>query len=66
MLGNREDPSLILSRRTNKGPTVLALLATTYEHVAVSPKTAMECRKIRFLQAEREITVPCPLTTYNQ
>ena len=33
-------------------PTVLALLATTCEQVAVSPETAMGCRKIRFLQAK--------------
>ena len=46
---------------TNR-PTVLALSAATYEQVAVSPKTAMGCRRIRFLQAERGITVPYPLT----
>ena len=34
---------------TNR-PTVLALLATTYEQVVVSPETTMGCHKIRFLQ----------------
>ena len=51
-LGNREDPGLILLCHTNKRPTVLALLATTCVQVAVSPETAMWCRRIRFLQAE--------------
>ena len=58
VLGNRADPGLILLCRTNKRPTVLALSATTYVQVAVSPETAMGCRRIRFLQAERDITVP--------
>ena len=49
--------------RTNKRPTVLALLATTCEQVAVSPETAMGCRRIRFLQAKRGITVTQPLIT---
>ena len=35
-----------------KRPTVLALSATTWEQVAVSPKTATGCCRIRFLQAE--------------
>ena len=64
LLGNRADLGLILLHRTNKRPTVLTLSATTCEQVAVSPETAMGCRRIRFLQAEREINVPCPLTTY--
>ena len=64
LLGNREDPGLILLCRTNKRPTVLALSATTCAQVAVSPETAMGCRRIRFLQAERDITVPYPLLTY--
>ena len=58
VLGNRADPSLILICRTNKRPTVLALSATTCAQVAVSPETAMGCRIIRFLQAERDVTVP--------
>ena len=36
----------------SKRPTVLALSATTCEQVAVSPETAMGCRRIRFLQAK--------------
>ena len=52
MLGNREDPGLILLCRTNKRPTVLALSATTCAQVAVSPETAMGCRRIRFLQED--------------
>ena len=35
-----------------KRPIVLALSATTYEHVTVSPETTMGCHKIKFLQAE--------------
>ena len=41
MLGNRADPGLNLLCRTNKRPTVLALSATTYAQVVVSPKTTM-------------------------
>ena len=58
VLGNRADPGLILLCRTNKRPTVLALSATTCAQVAVSPETAMGCRRISFLQAERGVTVP--------
>ena len=53
LLGNREDPGLIPICHTNKRPTVLALSATTCAQVTVSPETAMGCRRIRFLQAER-------------
>ena len=35
-----------------KGATVLALLEKTCEQVAISPETAMGCRRTRFLQAE--------------
>ena len=58
LLGNRADPGLNLLSRTNKRPTVLALSATTCAQVAVSPETAMGCRRIMFLHAERGITVP--------
>ena len=58
LLGNRADPGLNLLSHTNKRPTVLALSATTYAQVEISPETTMGCRRIRFLQAERDITVP--------
>ena len=37
---------------TKKRPIVLALSATNCEQVAVSPETAMGCRRIKFLQEE--------------
>ena len=53
-VGLRADPGsyAFISAPTNR-PTVLALSATTCEQVTVSPETAMGCRRIRFLQAER-------------
>ena len=66
LLHNRADPGLILLLCTNKRPTVLALSAKTCEQVAVSTETAMGCRRIRFLQAERDIIVPYHFLTVNQ
>ena len=51
--GLRADPGFYtINFAPTKRPTVLALSATTCEHVAVSPETAMGCRRIRFLQVE--------------
>ena len=45
-----EDPGsyAFIFAPTNR-PTMLALSATTYEQVAVSPEIAMGCRRIKFL-----------------
>ena len=52
-VGLRADPgSYTFIFAPTKRPTVLALSATTCEQVAISPETAMGCRRIRFLQAE--------------
>ena len=66
LLGLGHTRVLYFCLHTNKRPIVLALSATACEQVAVSPETAMGCRRIRFLQVERDITVPYPLITYNQ
>ena len=53
VVGNKADPGSYTFIFTPKNrPTVLALSVTTCKHVAVSPETAMGCRRIRFLQAE--------------
>ena len=48
-----------------KRPTVLALSATTYEQVAVSPETVMGCHRIRFLQAKEGYYCTFSLNKYN-
>ena len=48
MLGDREDPGLNLLCRTNKRPTVLALSATTYAQVAVSPEQLWDAAESGF------------------
>ena len=58
LLGNRVDPGLNLLCRTNKRPTVLALLETTCEQVAVSPETAMGAVESGFYKQKRDISVP--------
>ena len=59
-----EDPGsyAFIFAPTNR-PTMLALSATTYEQVAVSPETAMGCHRIRFLQAKEGYYCTFILTT---
>ena len=64
MLGLGQTRFLYFCLRTNKRPTVLALSETTCEQVAVSPETAMGCRKLGFYEQKKDITVALAFIDY--